>query len=109
MDVQYMVQSPSPDENLLARIDRSLLIFHENKDVIISLKAWMGTKKPINNWFIPKLELMQSITASSRKVGALIQWSADTTEHAHISEIKDPAQHTNNNDYDPQICHHLDH
>ncbi|KAG2052649.1 hypothetical protein BDR06DRAFT_1021867 [Suillus hirtellus] len=51
---------------------------------------------------------MQSITASSCKVGALIQWSADTTEHAHISEIKDPAWHTNNNDYDPQICHHLD-
>ncbi|KAG1839392.1 hypothetical protein C8R48DRAFT_782110 [Suillus tomentosus] len=108
MDVWYMAQSPSSDENLLACIDRSLLIFHENKDVIISLKAWMGMKKPINNWFIPKLELMQSITASSHKVGALIQWSADTTEHAHISEIKDPARHTNNNDHDPQICRHLD-
>ncbi|KAG2130225.1 hypothetical protein DEU56DRAFT_872344 [Suillus clintonianus] len=108
MDVRYMAQSPSPDENLLARIDRSLSIFHENKDVIISLGARMGTKKPIDNWFIPKLELMQSITASSRKVGALIQWSADTTEHAHISEIKDPARHTNNNDYDPQICRYLD-
>ncbi|KAG2353497.1 hypothetical protein BDR07DRAFT_1230156, partial [Suillus spraguei] len=61
MDIQYMAQSPSPDENLLVCIDRSLLIFHENKDIIISLKARMGTKKPINNWFIPKLELMQSI------------------------------------------------
>ncbi|KAG0705985.1 hypothetical protein DFH29DRAFT_799255 [Suillus ampliporus] len=108
MDVRYMAQSPLPDENLLACIDRSLSIFHENKDVIISLGARMGTKKPIDNWFILKLELMQSITASSRKVGALIQWSADATEHAHISEIKDPAWHTNNNDYDPQICHHLD-
>ncbi|KAG1843085.1 hypothetical protein C8R48DRAFT_619062 [Suillus tomentosus] len=108
MDVRYMAQSPSPDENLLARIDRSLSIFHKNKDIILSLGARMGTKKPIDNWFIPKLELMQSITASSRKVGALIQWSADTTEHAHISEIKDPARHTNNNDYDPQICRHLD-
>ncbi|KAG0693896.1 hypothetical protein DFH29DRAFT_985395 [Suillus ampliporus] len=107
-DIRYMVQSPSPDENLLVHIDRSLLIFHENKDVIISLGAWMGMKKAINNWFILKLELMQSITASSRKVGALIQWSTDTTEHAHISEIKDPAWHINNNDYDPQICRHLD-
>ncbi|KAG1885867.1 uncharacterized protein F5891DRAFT_890093, partial [Suillus fuscotomentosus] len=108
MDVWYMAQSPLPDDDLLARIDRSLAIFHENKDVIISLGARMGMKKPINNWHIPKLELMQSITASSRKVGALIQWSTDTTEHAHISEIKDPARHTNNNDYDPQICRHLD-
>ncbi|KAG1901600.1 uncharacterized protein F5891DRAFT_1187471 [Suillus fuscotomentosus] len=104
MDVQYMAQSPLPDENLLVRIDRSLSIFHENKDIILSLGARMGTKKPIDNLFIPKLELMQSITASSRKVGALIQWSADTTEHAHISKIKDPVRHTNNNDYDPQIC-----
>ncbi|KAG2103464.1 uncharacterized protein F5147DRAFT_580548 [Suillus discolor] len=90
MDVRYMAQSPSPDDNLLTSIDQSLLIFHQNKDVIMSLGARMGTKKPIDNWFIPKLELMQSITASTRKVGALIQWSADATEHAHISEIKDP-------------------
>ncbi|KIK33927.1 hypothetical protein CY34DRAFT_26962 [Suillus luteus UH-Slu-Lm8-n1] len=80
----------------------------DNKDVIMSLGARMGAKKPIDNQFIPKLELMQSITASTRKVGALIQWSVDATEHAHISEIKDPARHTNNNDYDPQICRHLD-
>ncbi|KAG2127312.1 uncharacterized protein EDB93DRAFT_1257065 [Suillus bovinus] len=86
MDVQYMAQSPSPDDDLLTSIDQSLLIYHQNKD----------------------LELMQSITASMRKVGALIQWSADATKHAHISEIKDPTRHTNNNDYDPQICHHLD-
>ncbi|KAG0695794.1 hypothetical protein DFH29DRAFT_879790 [Suillus ampliporus] len=70
--------------------------------------ARMGVKKPINNWFIPKLELLQSITSSMRKVGALIQWSMDATEHAHVSEIKDPARCTNDNNYDPQICHHLD-
>ncbi|KAG2055947.1 hypothetical protein BDR06DRAFT_858599, partial [Suillus hirtellus] len=108
MDVRYMAQSPSPNDNLLTSIDQLLLVFHQNKDVIMTLGARMGTKKPINNWFIPKLELMQSITASTRKVGALIQWSADATEHAHISEIKDPTRHTNNNDYDPQICRHLD-
>jgi hypothetical protein len=110
MDVRYMAQSPSLDDDLLASIDQSLLIFHDNKDVIMRLGARTGTtrKKPIDNWFIPKLELMQSITTSTRKVGALIQWSADATEHAHISEIKDPARHTNNNDYDPQICRHLD-
>ncbi|KAG0694629.1 hypothetical protein DFH29DRAFT_1006148 [Suillus ampliporus] len=83
---------PSNDD-LLASIDQSLLIFHDNKDVIMRLGAWTGTtrKKPIDNWFIPKLELMQSITTSTCKVGALIQWSADATKHAHISEIKDPA------------------
>ncbi|KAG1905438.1 uncharacterized protein F5891DRAFT_1183385 [Suillus fuscotomentosus] len=104
----YMSQSPSLDDNLLASIDQSLSTFHQNKDVIMMLGAETGTKKTIDNWYIPKLELMQSITASTCKVGALIQWSADATEHAHVSEIKDPVRQTNNNDYDPQICHHLD-
>ncbi|KAG1786723.1 hypothetical protein EV424DRAFT_1551366 [Suillus variegatus] len=108
MDVRYLAQCPAPDNNLLSCIDQSLLTFHENKNIIMTLGARMGVKKPIDNWFIPKLELLQSITSSTRKVGALIQWSADATEHAHVSEIKDPARRTNNNDYDPQICRHLD-
>ncbi|KAG1764318.1 hypothetical protein EDD22DRAFT_776077 [Suillus occidentalis] len=108
MDVRYLAQSPAPDDDLLASIDRSLAIFHDNKDVILTLGAQMGAKRAIDNWHIPKLELMQSITASARQVGSLIQWSADATEHAHITEVKDPARHTNNNDYDPQICHYLD-
>ncbi|KAG1745010.1 uncharacterized protein EDB91DRAFT_1246529 [Suillus paluster] len=29
-------------------------------------------------------------------------------EHAHITEIKDPAGSSNDNNYDPQICCHLD-
>ncbi|KAG2744456.1 hypothetical protein P692DRAFT_201721827, partial [Suillus brevipes Sb2] len=108
MDLHYLAQCPAPDDNLLACIDRSLLTFHEHKDVILTLGARMGTKRPIGNWHIPKLELLQSITSSTRKVGALIQWSADATKHAHISEIKEPAWQMNNNDYDPQICRHLD-
>jgi hypothetical protein len=108
MDVQYLVQSPAPDDNLLAAIDRSLTIFHDNKDVIMTLGAWMGVKRVINNWHICKLELMQSITTSLRQVSALIQWSADAPEHVHVSEIKDSAWCTNNNNYNPQICHHLD-
>jgi hypothetical protein len=108
MDLRYMAQCPAPDDDLLACIDRSLSIFHENKDIIMTLRARMGAKKPIENWFIPKLELLQSITSSTRDVGALIQWSADATKHAHVSEIKYPARRTNNNDYDPQICRHLD-
>ncbi|KAG2101102.1 uncharacterized protein F5147DRAFT_655431 [Suillus discolor] len=108
MDLHYLVQCPAPDDNLLACIDRSLSTFHEHKDVILTLGARMGTKRPIENWHIFKLELLQSVTSSTRKVGTLIQWSPDATEHAHISEIKEPAWKTNNNDYDPQICRHLD-
>ncbi|KAG2121290.1 hypothetical protein DEU56DRAFT_711055, partial [Suillus clintonianus] len=64
MDVHYLVQYPSPDVNLLASIDQSLLTFHLKKDVIMMLGARTSTKKAIDNWYIPKLELMQSITVS---------------------------------------------
>ncbi|KAG2157308.1 hypothetical protein DEU56DRAFT_750446 [Suillus clintonianus] len=38
-----------------------------------------------------------------------MQWTTDSTEHAHITEIKGPACPSNNNNYNSQICHHLDH
>jgi hypothetical protein len=52
---------------------------------------------------------MQSIMPSIRSSGVTGQWSADVTEHAQITEIKNPARSSNNNNYDPQICRHLDH
>jgi hypothetical protein len=40
--------------------------------------------------------------------GVSSQWSADFTEHTHITEIKSPSHRTNNQNYESQICHHLD-
>lgn len=37
-----------------------------------------------------------------------MQWSADVTERAHFTEIKDPSDSTNNPNFEPQICHYLD-
>jgi hypothetical protein len=51
---------------------------------------------------------MQSVAPSIAQVGSLLQWSTDTTEHAHIEVIKDPAATTNNKSYDSQICRYLD-
>jgi len=51
---------------------------------------------------------MQSVVPSIIANGAAIQWSADVTECAHITVIKDPASRTNNHDYKSQICRHLD-
>ncbi|KAG1753543.1 uncharacterized protein EDB91DRAFT_1242526 [Suillus paluster] len=109
MDFHYLVQSPSIDDNDLVRISAALNEFHANKDSIIDAGVCRGKgNKVINNWYIPKLELMQSVVPSIRNSGVTAQWSADVTEHAHITEIKDPARSSNNNNYDPQICRHLD-
>ncbi|KAG2123438.1 hypothetical protein DEU56DRAFT_745404 [Suillus clintonianus] len=109
MQFRYLVQLPRVDEEDLGRILRSLDEFHAKKDAIITAGARRGKgNKPITNWYIPKLELMQSIAPSIRNSGAVGQWSADITEHAHITEIKDPARMSNNINYDTQICRHLD-
>ncbi|KAG1733957.1 hypothetical protein EDB19DRAFT_1896533 [Suillus lakei] len=109
MDFRYLVQSPSIDDNDLVRISAALNEFHEYKDAIIDARVRRGKgNKVIDNWYIPKLELMQSVVPSIRNSGVTAQWSADVTEHAHITEIKDPARSSNNNNYELQICRHLD-
>ncbi|KAF8136220.1 hypothetical protein EV363DRAFT_1395339 [Boletus edulis] len=88
------------------RIHATLQAFHDHKAVIIEGGFHWGqqSKAVLEHWQIPKLELLQSVAPSIEQVGSLLQWSTDTTEHAHIEVIKDPASMTNNQNYDAQIC-----
>ncbi|KAI5986497.1 hypothetical protein EDD15DRAFT_2200093 [Pisolithus albus] len=52
--------------------------------------------------------MMFAIAPSISSMGALVQWSADVTEHAHTDVIKNPARSGNNQNFDAQICHYLD-
>lgn len=110
MDFRYISQATTIDEAHCQKILDALKEFHEHKQGIIACGARRGAKsgQVLNNWHIPKLELMQSVEPSIRQVGSLLQWSADTTEHAHITLIKDPADSSNNINYDAQICRFLD-
>jgi hypothetical protein len=51
---------------------------------------------------------MYNVVPSISNVGSILQWTADTTEHAHIEVVKEPAAMTNNMNYDAQICRTLD-
>jgi hypothetical protein len=109
MDFRYLCQAPQIDDNDCNRIQAALDEFHQHKAAIISAGVRVGKKKkPLNNWHIPKLEFMQSVVPNIRANGAVIQWSADVTEHAHITEIKNPAREGNNQSYESQICRSLD-
>ncbi|KAG1807769.1 uncharacterized protein BJ212DRAFT_1535057 [Suillus subaureus] len=106
----YLVQLTWIDDHDLKRISTVLAEFHTNKQAILDAGFCQGKGgKNIDNWYILKLELMQSIAPSIRNTGVSLQWTADTMEHAHITEIKDPTRSSNNNHYDAQICRHLDH
>jgi hypothetical protein len=110
MDFRYLAQAQHISDTGCAKIQAALALFHQHKQAILDAGAHRGKKgKPIDNWHIPKLELLQSIIPSIRNCGALIQWSADVTEQAHITEIKMPSRATNNQCYEAQIVHHLDH
>lgn len=109
LDFRYYGQAPIMTEDDFTKLEGCLQSFHDNKDAIMQGGGRVGKKKrPLNNWYIPKLEFMQSVVSNIRLNGPCIQWSADVTEHAHITELKDPADHGNNRNFEQQICRHLD-
>jgi hypothetical protein len=109
MDFRYLAQSRKLDDNQLTLIATSLQLFHSHKQSILDAHACVEKgNKPINHFQIPKLELMHSVVPSVSACGAVMQWSADTTEHAHITEIKVPGRSGNNQSYNPPICRWLD-
>ncbi|KAJ7029583.1 hypothetical protein C8F04DRAFT_1116259 [Mycena alexandri] len=108
VDFFYHGQAPTIDEDILEKMDVSLGRFHDHKQAILDAGARKGKKGAINNWHIPKLEFLQSVVPAIRANGVPLQWSADVTEHAHITLVKDPASHSNNQKYEAQICCYLD-
>jgi len=109
MDFRYLAQSRQLDDNQLAQITASLQLFHSFKQSILDAGARVGKgNKPIGHFQIPKLEFMHSVVPSVSACGTVIQWSANTTEHAHITEVKVPGRSGNNQSYNPQICRWLD-
>ena len=109
MDFRYLAQAPEVDDIMCDKIDAALLEFHNHKSAIMNAKVRVGKgNRPIENWYIPKLELMQSVVTNIKANGAAINFTADHTEHAHIEVVKDPARSGNNQKYEEQICRHLD-
>ena len=108
LDLRYLAQMQRVDTTVLEEIAAALRTFHHYKQVILDNRYRVGTKKPINHFEIPKLELLQSVVPCIQWSGALPQWSADRTEYSHIDFIKRPKSKTNGHDYSSQICRHLD-
>jgi hypothetical protein len=109
MDFRYLAQAPEVDDTMCAKMDAALLEFHNHKAAVIDAGVRVGKgNHPILNWYIPKLELMQSVSLNIKANGAAINWTADHTEHAHIEVVKDPASSGNNQNYEEQICRYLD-
>src|SRR5277367_6080694 len=67
MDFRYLAQSMQIDEKMCAKIDAALKEFHAYKESIIAAGARQGKGHAvIDNWYIPKLEFLQSVVPSIR-------------------------------------------
>ena len=109
MEFRYLAQSQQLDDKQLTQITASLQLFHAHKRSILDAGARVGKgNKLIDHFQIPKLEFMHGVVPSVSACGVVIQWSADATEHAHITKIKVPGRSGNNRSYSPQICRWLD-
>lgn len=108
LDFRYLAQAKVINEATCDQIQKALHDFHLYKQAILDAGARRGKKKAILNWYIPKLEFLQSVVPNIQLNGVAIQWSADTTEHAHIEVVKDPTKSANNQNHEPQICRYLD-
>ena len=65
MDFQYLCQAEEIDNGCCDRIQAALIEFHAHKSVITDAGAHVGVgNRPINNWYIPKLKMMQSVISN---------------------------------------------
>ncbi|KAG1809638.1 uncharacterized protein BJ212DRAFT_1202435, partial [Suillus subaureus] len=62
----YKAQSPVYTDASIDSMVASLKEFHDHKQAILDAGARQGTKGMINNFLIPKLELLQSFAAFTK-------------------------------------------
>ena len=76
MDFCYTAQAEEIDEDGCEAILASINEFHQHKSGITDAEARVGKgNRPINNWYTPKLELMQSVVPNIRANGIAFQYS----------------------------------
>ncbi|KAG1795240.1 uncharacterized protein BJ212DRAFT_1489820 [Suillus subaureus] len=85
------VKETNPVHSLqsLQAMMQALSDFHSFKDTIVAAEVRKGKNGVKEDFFIPKLELMQSFEGTIRRLGTLMQFSADTTERLLIMHCKD--------------------
>ncbi|KAG1726381.1 hypothetical protein EDB19DRAFT_1897642 [Suillus lakei] len=68
---------------------QALSDFHSLKDTIVDTQARRGKNGAKEDFFIPKLKLLQSFCGTVERLGSLMQFLADVTECLLITHCKD--------------------
>ncbi|KAG2043528.1 hypothetical protein BDR03DRAFT_851704, partial [Suillus americanus] len=91
----YLAQNPVHSPDSLHSMVQALSDFHAFKDAIINAEARRGKKGVKEDFFIPKLKLLQSFRGTVERLGTLMQFSADMTERLLITRCKHLFERTN--------------
>ncbi|KAI6154263.1 hypothetical protein BKA82DRAFT_4327700 [Pisolithus tinctorius] len=99
----YRAQQPIHTDSSIASMTAALQAFHATKHAILD-----GS---MDNFNIPKLELMHTFACHIKENGALIQYTADVTEWLLITHCKTPFEQTNqwSNTFIDQVVELLNH
>ncbi|KAG0693787.1 hypothetical protein DFH29DRAFT_985410 [Suillus ampliporus] len=89
IEFTYLTQNPVHSPQSLQSMEQALMDFHSFKGAIVEAEARKGKKGVKEDFFIPKLELLQSFRGTVQQLGTLMQFSADMTEHLLITHCKD--------------------
>ncbi|KAG2362499.1 hypothetical protein BDR07DRAFT_1284465 [Suillus spraguei] len=89
VDFIYLAQNPVHSPDSLKAMTQALSNFHSFKDAIVDAEARRGKNGPKEDFFIPKLKLLQSFCRMVERLGSLMQFSADVTERLLITHCKD--------------------
>jgi hypothetical protein len=91
LDFLYLAQLPSQTTDTISRLERSLVAFHENKEVFIDL----GVRDHFN---VPKIHSLLHYSSSIVLFGTTDNYNTEHTERLHIDFTKDAYRATNHKD-----------
>jgi hypothetical protein len=91
LDFLYLAQLPSQTTDTISRLERSLVAFHENKEVFIDL----GVRDHFN---VPKIHSLLHYSSSIILFGTTDNYNTEQTERLHIDFTKDAYRATNHKD-----------
>lgn len=91
LDFLYLAQLPSQTTDTISRLERSLVAFHENKDIFLDL----GVREHFN---VPKVHALLHYSSSILLFGTTDNYNTEQTERLHIDFTKDAYRATNHKD-----------
>ena len=107
IDFIYLAQYESHSTETLGYLDEALAAFHDNKEAVAASGVRRGVRRK-NRFNIQKIELFHHVRRLIEELGSTPQFTAEQTEHCHMTMAKLPYRHTNRKGYAAQMCRFLD-